>query len=133
MKSQNLKDEMALQSYFVNKISDYIRNKGKNVIGWDEIMEGGLAPHAFVMSWRGEEGGIEAANMDHDVVMTPGKPLYFDYSQSANEDSLTIGGLNTIADVYDYDPVPKSLSPEKTKHIIGAQANMWTEIGRAHV
>jgi hexosaminidase len=96
-------------------------------MGWDEILEGGLAPNAMVMSWRGEKGGIEAAQQNHDVVMTPGNPVYFDHTQSENEDSVTIGGFNPIEKVYAYEPIPAALNEEQSKHVLGAQANMWTE------
>ena len=127
MKDNNLKDEHELQSWFVQRIEKYLNSKGKTMIGWDEILEGGLAPNAVVMSWRGEAGGIEAAKQKHDVIMTPGNPLYFDHSQSSNEDSVTIGGYNPIENVYAYDPVPKELTTEQGKYILGAQANVWTE------
>ena len=127
MKDNNLKDEHELQSWFVQRIEKYLNSKGKTMIGWDEILEGGLAPNAVVMSWRGEAGGIEAAKQKHDVIMTPGSPLYFDHSQSSNEDSVTIGGYNPIENVYAYDPVPKELTKEQSIYILGAQANVWTE------
>lgn len=123
----NLKDEHELQSYFVQRMEKYINGKGKIMIGWDEILEGGLAPNAVVMSWRGEAGGIEAAKQDHDVIMTPTTYVYFDYAQSKKEDSLTIGGYIPLQKVYNYEPVPKELNGEQTKHILGAQANLWTE------
>ncbi len=127
MKDNNLKDEHELQSYFVQRIEKYLNSKGKKLIGWDEILEGGLAPNAVVMSWRGETGGIEAAKQKHEVIMTPGNPVYFDHSQSENEDSITIGGYNPIEKVYAWDPVPAELSAEEGKYILGAQANVWTE------
>lgn len=127
MKDNNLKDEHELQSWFVQRIEKYLNSKGKIMIGWDEILEGGLAPNAVVMSWRGETGGIEAAKQKHQVIMTPGNPVYFDYSQSKNEDSVTIGGYNPIENVYAYDPIPKELSAQDGKYVLGAQANMWTE------
>ncbi|HEX2684039.1 MAG TPA: beta-N-acetylhexosaminidase, partial [Ferruginibacter sp.] len=127
MKDNNLKDEHELQSYFVQRIEKYVNKKGKSLIGWDEILEGGLAPNAVVMSWRGEAGGIEAAKLNHRVIMTPGNPLYFDHTQSNNEDSVTFGGYNPIEQVYAYEPATKALSAEQAKYIIGAQANMWTE------
>lgn len=122
-----LKDEHELQSYFVQRIEKYLNGKGKMMIGWDEILEGGLAPNAIVMSWRGEAGGIEAAKQKHRVVMTPGSPLYFDNGQRENEDSVFIGGYNPIEKVYAYDPLPKELNAEQQKYILGAQANVWTE------
>lgn len=127
MKENNLKDEHELQSYFVQRIEKYLNSKGKKLIGWDEILEGGLAPNAVVMSWRGETGGIEAAKQKHGVIMTPGNPVYFDHSQSENEDSITIGGFNPIEKVYAWDPVPAELTAEEGKYILGAQANLWTE------
>lgn len=127
MKGLGLKDEHELQSYFIQRIEKYVNSKGKTIIGWDEILEGGLAPNAVVMSWRGEAGGIEAAKQKHNVIMTPGNPVYFDYSQSLNEDSVTIGGYNPIEKVYAYEPVPKELNAEEGKYVLGAQANMWTE------
>ncbi len=127
IKEKNLKDEHGLQSYFINRIEKYINSKGRNIIGWDEILEGGLAPNATVMSWRGEEGGIEAAKQNHDVIMTPGSHCYLDHSQSKNEDSVTIGGYLPLEKVYSYEPVPGALNAEQAKHILGAQGNLWTE------
>ncbi len=127
--SEGLKDEHELQSYFITRIEKYINSKGRQIIGWDEILEGGLAPNATVMSWRGEKGGIEAAKQNHYVVMTPGKPLYFDHYQSkdrANE-PFAIGGFNSLKMVYEYNPIPKEIPADKTKYILGAQANLWTE------
>ena len=128
IKDNNLKDEHELQSYFIQRIEKYINSKGRQIIGWDEILEGGLAPNATVMSWRGEKGGIDAAKQHHQVVMTPGNYVYFDHAQKKNEDSLTIGGgIVTLETVYNYEPVPKELSPEEQPYILGAQANLWTE------
>jgi len=127
IKENGLKDENGLQSYFVQRIEKYINSKGKQIIGWDEILEGGLAPNASVMSWRGEQGGIDAAKQNHDVVMTPGEYVYFDHAQLENDDSLTIGGYLPVNKVYQYEPVPKGLTAEEAKHIKGAQANLWTE------
>lgn len=127
MKKLGLKDEHQLQSYFVQRMEKYINTKGKSIIGWDEILEGGLAENATVMSWRGEKGGIEAANLNHDVIMTPYEYVYLDYSQTSKEDSLTMGGLVTVEKVYSYEPVPAGLPESAHKHILGAQANVWTE------
>ncbi len=127
MKEHNLKDEHELQSYFIQRMEKYLNSKGRTLIGWDEILEGGLAPNAVVMSWRGEEGGIEAAKQNHDVIMTPGGWCYFDHTQSENEDSVTIGGFTPLEKVYGYEPVPKELEGDKAKHVLGAQANLWTE------
>jgi hexosaminidase len=105
----------------------YINGKGRTMIGWDEILEGGLAPNATVMSWRGEEGGIAAAKQNHDVIMTPGKYVYLDHAQTKKEDSVTIGGYLPLETVYNYEPIPAELTAEEGKHVLGAQANVWTE------
>jgi hexosaminidase len=127
IKDKNLKDEHGLQSYFIGRIEKYLNGKGKQIIGWDEILEGGLAPNATVMSWRGEQGGIEAAKQNHSVVMTPTNYVYFDYSQTKKDDSLTIGGYLPLQRVYSYEPVPKELNSEQGKLVAGAQGNVWTE------
>jgi hexosaminidase len=127
IKNLNLKDEHELQSYFIQRMEKYVNSKGKTIIGWDEILEGGLAPNAIVMSWRGEEGGIEAAKQNHQVIMTPGNYVYFDHTQRKNEDSVTIGGFTPVEKVYSYEPIPKELPADKVKFIMGAQANLWTE------
>ncbi len=127
MKEKGLKDEHELQSYFIQRMEQYINKKGRTIIGWDEILEGGLAPNAIVMSWQGEKGGIEAAKQKHYVIMTPGNPVYFDHSQSTREDSMTIGGYNPIEKVYAYEPIPAELNAEQAQYILGAQANLWTE------
>lgn len=120
--------EEMLQSYFVQRIEKVLLKHNKKMIGWDEILEGGLAPSATVMSWRGEEGGIASANMGHDVIMTPGAWLYVDkYQGDANLQTVTIGGLLTLKKVYNYEPVPESIADDKRHHILGAQANMWNE------
>jgi len=129
IKAEGLKDEHELQSYFITRMEKYLNSKGRQIIGWDEILEGGLAPNAAVMSWRGEKGGIEAANQHHNVVMSPGKPCYFDHYQSKDKDHepLAIGGYNPLRAVYNYHPEPAELPAEKQKYIMGAQANVWTE------
>ena len=127
IKEKGLKDEHGLQSYFIQRIEKYLNTKGRQIIGWDEILEGGLAPNATVMSWRGEQGGIEAAKQKHNVIMTPGGWCYFDHSQTQKEDSVTIGGFTSLEKVYSYDPVPKELNNENKKYVLGAQANVWTE------
>ena len=127
IKEKGLKDEHGLQSYFIQRIEKYINSKGRQIIGWDEILEGGLAPNATVMSWRGEQGGIEAAKQKHRVIMTPTTYVYFDYSQRKHDDSLVIGGYLPLEKVYNYNPLPKELTEEEQKYIVGAQANVWTE------
>ncbi len=127
IKDLGLKDEHELQSYFVQRIEKYLNSKGKTLIGWDEILEGGLAPNATVMSWRGEKGGIAAAKEKHYVVMTPETPLYLNWAQSRTEDSITQGGFNSVEAVYNYDPIPKELNEEQGKYILGAQGNLWSE------
>lgn len=129
IKLLGLKDEHELQSYFVKRIEKFINGKGRKLIGWDEILEGGLAPNAAVMSWRGIQGGIEAARQGHDVVMTPTTHCYLDYYQSENTDQepLAIGGYLPLDTVYNYEPVPSQLSADEAKHILGAQGNVWTE------
>jgi hexosaminidase len=116
-----------LQSYFIGRIEKYINSRGKQIIGWDEILEGGLTPNATVMSWRGEEGGIEAAKQNHDVIMTPTTYVYFDYTQTKNEDSVVIGGFLPLEKVYSYEPIPPVLTEAEAKHVLGGQANLWTE------
>ncbi len=127
IRDNNLKDEHELQSYFIQRIEKYLNSKGRSIIGWDEILEGGLAPNATVMSWRGEQGGIDAAKQHHHVVMTPGQYVYLDHAQKKNDDSLTIGGFLPIENVYNYEPVPAALGADEAKYILGAQANVWTE------
>lgn len=127
IKEKNLKDENGLQSYFIQRIEKYLNSKGRSIIGWDEILEGGLAPNATVMSWRGEQGGIAAAQQNHNVIMTPGKYVYFDHAQQKNPDSLTIGGYLPLDTVYDYHPIPSELKAAEAHFILGAQANVWTE------
>ena len=127
IKEKGLKDEHGLQSYFIQRMEQYINKKGRTLIGWDEILEGGLAPNAIVMSWRGEEGGIAAAKENHQVIMTPGSHVYLDHSQTNNEDSVTIGGFLTMETVYSYEPVPKELTAQQATYVLGAQGNVWTE------
>lgn len=120
--------EEKLQSYFVQRIEKFLVKHNKKMIGWDEILEGGLAPTATVMSWQGEEGGIAAANMGHDVIMTPGPWLYIDkYQGDSRLQPVTIGGYLTLKKVYGYEPVPEKIAEDKRHHILGAQANMWNE------
>ncbi len=126
---RELKDENGLQSYFISRIERFVNSQGHSIIGWDEILEGGLAPNATVMSWRGEAGGIAAAKQGHDVIMSPGTAgMYFDHAQSkSTQEPLSIGGFAPLAKTYKYDPVPSELSRDEQKHIIGVQGNLWTE------
>jgi len=128
MKAEGLKDEHELQSYFIQRMEKFVNSKGRKIIGWDEILEGGLAPNASVMSWRGTEGGVAAAKQKHTVVMSPGSHCYFDHYQGdpANE-PLAIGGFTTVQKVYSYEPIPKELTAEEGRYILGAQGNVWTE------
>ncbi|MGA2669477.1 MAG: family 20 glycosylhydrolase [Ignavibacteria bacterium] len=128
MKKEGLKDENELESYFIRRIEKFINSKGRTMIGWDEILEGGLAPNAVVMSWRGTKGGIEAARQNHDVVMTPGGYCYFDHYQGNPKfEPIAIGGYTPVEKVYSFEPTPDSLTQEEQKHILGAQGNVWTE------
>lgn len=128
IKALGLQDEHALQSYFIQRMEKFLNAKGRRIIGWDEILEGGLAPNATVMSWRGEAGGIAAAREKHDVIMTPNTYLYLDYYQgNPATEPLTIGGFLPLQTVYNYEPLPSSLTPEEQKYIKGVQANIWTE------
>jgi len=128
IKREGLKNEHELQSYFIKRIEKYLNAHGRQIIGWDEILEGGLAPNSTVMSWRGTKGGIAAARQGHDVVMTPGSHLYFDHYQAAPENEpMAFGGFTTVKKVYSFEPTPEVLTEEQKKHILGAQANVWTE------
>jgi hexosaminidase len=129
IKELGLKDEHELQSWLILRMDTYLTQRGRRLIGWDEILEGGLAPNAAVMSWRGTAGGIAAAREGHDVVMAPGGKLYFDHYQSRDTkaEPLAIGGFNPIDSVYAFDPLPAELEPQFTRHILGAQGQLWTE------
>jgi hexosaminidase len=128
IKTLGLKDEHELQSYFIQRIEKYINSKGKRIIGWDEILEGGLAPNAIVMSWRGNAGGIAAANQNHNAIMTPGRPCYFDHYQGTQKtEPNAIGGFNPLDTTYYYNPIPADLDASKHNYILGSQANVWTE------
>jgi len=128
MSEENLKDENELQSYFIKRIEKYLNSRGRQIIGWDEILEGGLSPGATVMSWTGEQGGITAAMQNHFVVMTPEKYVYLDYYQSLYDDEpLAGGGYLPLKKIYDYNPIPPVLNDAQAKFIIGVQANVWTE------
>lgn len=128
IKKLGLKNEHDLQSYFINRMEKFVNSKGRNIIGWDEILEGGLAPNATVMSWRGEEGGIAAAKQQHDVIMTPNTYLYFDYTQGQPAtEPLNAAAYLPLKTVYNYEPLPPSLTPAERKYIKGVQGNIWTE------
>lgn len=128
IKDENLKDEHELQAYFIKRIEKFLNSKGRRLIGWDEILEGGLNPSATIMSWRGSKPGTEAAKLGHDVVMTPTSHCYFDYYQGNPDlEPKAFGGNITLKKVYHYEPIPEELSDMEAKHILGAQANIWTE------
>ncbi|MDO3627763.1 glycoside hydrolase family 20 protein [Mucilaginibacter sp. BT774] len=128
MADENLKDESELQSYFIKRIERYLNSKGRQIIGWDEILEGGLSPGATVMSWTGEKGGIAAAKQQHQVVMTPEKYVYLDYYQSLYPDEqLAAGGYLPLKKIYSYEPIPSVLDSTQSKYILGVQANVWSE------
>ena len=118
-----------LQSYFIHRVEEMINKKGKSIIGWDEILEGGIAPNATIMSWRGTDGGIYAASRGHNVIMTPESHVYLDYYQSPDVDNepYTFGWLTDLEKVYSFDPIPEELEKDKQKHILGGQANIWAE------
>ena len=127
IKDNKLHNEHELQSYFITRMEKFINSKGKKLIGWDEILEGGLAPNATVMSWRGMNGGIKAANMGHDVIMTPNSHVYFDHYQAKQNEPKAIGGFLPLERVYTFNPAPKNIASDKRHHILGGQANLWTE------
>ena len=129
IKKLKLKNEEGLQSYFIQRMEKFVNSKGRSIIGWDEILEGGLSPNATVMSWRGEAGGIAAAQQNHDVIMTPGSGgLYLDAAQGKlSDEPVGIGGYSPLQKTYSYNPTPPSLTTDQQKHILGAQANLWTE------
>ncbi|MDX1702620.1 MAG: family 20 glycosylhydrolase, partial [Melioribacteraceae bacterium] len=128
IKNEGLKDEHELQSYFIQRIEKFLLTKNRQIIGWDEILEGGLAPQATVMSWRGIQGGIEAAKQGHDVIMTPGSHCYFDHHQGDPAfEPHAFGNRLTLTKVYSYEPIPEELTADEEKYVLGAQANVWTE------
>lgn len=128
IKAEGLKDEHELQSWFVKKIDSFLVKHGRRLVGWDEILEGGLAPNATVMSWRGEDGGIAAAQSGHDVVMAPNSFMYFDYYQAdPKKEPLAIGGFLPLERVYSYNPVPEVLTTKQQKYVLGVQGQVWTE------
>lgn len=127
MKEEGLNSLDELQSYLIRRIEKFVNSKGRDIIGWDEILEGGLAPNATVMSWRGTSGGIKAIKAGHDVVMTPGE-LYLDHTQDAPfKEPMSIGGYGSLQVTYDFNPVDPSLTQQELKHLLGVQANLWTE------
>lgn len=128
MKQHGLKDETELQTYFIQQVIGYLREKGKKVIGWDEILEPGLDTSAIIMNWRGVKAAITAAENGHEVIMVPGKPLYFDFYQSTERDSLAIGGYNPLDSVYLFEPIPVQIAAKGlSNQVLGAQANVWAE------
>lgn len=128
MEREGLKNEHELQSYFITRIENFLNKHGRQIIGWDEILQGGLAPNATVMSWRGIKGGIKAAKQHHDVVMTPTSHLYLDYYQAPpKSEPLAIGGFIPLTKTYSFDPVPDALSAKEAQYVLGAQGNVWTE------
>ena len=128
MQEEGLKDVDELQSYLIRRIEKFVLSKGRRIIGWDEILEGGLAPDATVMSWRGTEGGIEAMKQGHDVIMSPGKYCYLDHAQDAPfKEPESIGGYLPLKQVYDYEPIEETMPADGHHHLIGVQANLWTE------
>ncbi len=128
IKKLGLKDEHELQSYFIRRIDKFITSKGKKMLGWDEILEGGLSPNAMVMSWRGVKGGVEAAKQNHDVVMSPNSFFYLDYYQGDSKtEPLAIGGNLPLSKCYSFEPYLPELTEQEAKHVMGVQANIWTE------
>uniref|UniRef100_A0A7S4K3H5 Beta-hexosaminidase n=1 Tax=Odontella aurita TaxID=265563 RepID=A0A7S4K3H5_9STRA len=129
IKENGLANERELQSYFVRRVETFLNANGRTLVGWDEILEGGIAPNAVVMSWRGTGGGIEAAAAGHDVVFAPTSHTYFDYCQSENRyaEPLAIGGYLPLEAVYDYEPIPEKMESDKIRHVLGAQGQLWTE------
>lgn len=129
IRDEGLADEDELQSWFIRHFDAFLTARGRRLIGWDEILEGGLAQNAAVMSWRGEEAGIEAATAGHDVVMAPNQKTYLDYYQSEDKtaEPLAIGGFLPLQKLYEFNPIPEGLAPDKAHHILGAQSQLWTE------
>ncbi|MBR2301917.1 MAG: beta-N-acetylhexosaminidase, partial [Bacteroidaceae bacterium] len=128
MQENGLKDVDELQSYLIHRIEKFVNSKGRKIIGWDEILEGGLAPNATVMSWRGTEGGIKAMKAGHDVIMTPGETCYLDFTQDAAfKEPVSIGGYTPLEKVYMYEPLEQAISPQEAKHLLGLQGNLWSE------
>ena len=129
MAAEGLKDEFELQSFFIRRIEKFLNSRGRRLIGWDEILEGGLAPGATVMSWRGIEGGVAAARAGHDIVMASNTHLYFDYPQTADRktDHAFCHVVSSVVDVYGFEPIPPELTPDQARHVLGAQGQLWTD------
>ena len=127
IQDENLKNEDELHSYFIKRIQKFLLKQNRRLIGWDEILEGGLANDSIVMSWRGMDGGIKAALAEHDVIMSPTSHCYFDYYQAKENEPKAIGGFTPLEKVYEFDPIPKELSQKSSNFILGGQANVWTE------
>jgi hexosaminidase len=128
MKAEGLTKEAQLQTWINHRLQEFLASKGRRIIGWDEILEGGLTPGAVVMSWRGTEGGIAATQAGHDVVMSPVSHCYFDYAQAKGQsEPECIGGFVPLEKVYEFEPAPSALSDSQRKHILGAQGNIWGE------
>jgi hexosaminidase len=129
IKAEGLEDEHALQSWFIRRIETWLNDRERRLVGWDEILEGGLAPNATVMSWRGSQGGIDAANAGHDVIMSPNTYCYLDYYQGEDLDNepAAIGGYLPLKHVYQFEVIPTDIDPQKAHHILGGQGNVWTE------
>nr|WP_276899705.1 beta-N-acetylhexosaminidase [Pedobacter kyonggii] len=127
IRANGLKNESELQSYFIRRMEKFVNSKGKTIIGWNEILQGGLAPNAVVMSWQGEKGGIDAAKQNHKAIMTPENKMYFNHGQFVKEDSLAANKFSPLIDVYNYEPIPAELTAEQAKYIWGAQGCLWSE------
>ncbi|WP_273209146.1 beta-N-acetylhexosaminidase [Runella zeae] len=128
IKKEGLKDEHELQSYFIRRIDKFITAKGRKMIGWDEILEGGISPNATIMSWRGTQGGIDAVKQNHDAIMTPTQFCYLDHYQTdPKTQPIAIGGFLPLDKTYSYDPTPEGFNAQEAKHILGVQGNVWTE------
>jgi len=127
IRAEGLKDEHELQSYFIRRIEKFINAQGRRLIGWDEILEGGLAPNATVMSWRGVAGGIAAANAGHDVVMTPHMDVYLDYYQGKTGQPKAIAGFTPLEKIYEFDPIPSEIAADKAHHVLGGGGTLWSE------
>jgi hexosaminidase len=128
MRKLGFKSEVELHGWFIGRMNDFLRSRGRRLVGWDEILEGGAPPGAVIMSWRGVKGAIAAARAGHDVVMAPTTHTYFDYYQSKDpSEPLAIGGFLPLETVFEFDPIPTELTPEEARRILGAQGQLWTE------